>query len=319
MSAVRQTNQKSVLLTTSQQVEGDQYTITISNVKDIAAAPNTMAQAQKQFTALFKFEDDFESGTIGKWTPATSSNWSVVDDAGDKSLFISTLTPEKLLVDRIYTVMSFDADIKGFSTGTYRNVSVVFGYKDATNYYHMNFGGSTSSAYNGIYKVVNGTETKLSSPLAGLLTDVVQYHHIRVTWDAGLGDIRAYFDQSATPVCTAVDQTHTSGQVGVWSKTKQAYIDNVEVVARVRTDSFGLTAVRGQILAGNKDVAPHRYTGPNPVNSITEIRQLEQLQGAIIYDLSGRRVDIKETRHNGIYLLRAAGTTLLQKIVLMKQ
>ena len=42
---------KSVVITTSAQTEGNQYTLTVSGVKDASAAGNTMAQEQVQFTA----------------------------------------------------------------------------------------------------------------------------------------------------------------------------------------------------------------------------------------------------------------------------
>jgi hypothetical protein len=263
---------------------------------------------------MFKFEDDFESGNISKWTPSSSTNWQVVDDAGDKSLYIATTTPEKLMVNRTYTVMSFDVDIKGYGTSSYRNISIVFGYKDANNYYHMNFCGNASNAsYNGIFKVVNGTETRIATA-AALLTDATQYHHVRVTWNGTTGDIKVYFDQSNTPVVSINDKTQTSGQVGLWSKARQGYFDNVEVVARIRTDSFGSTAIRNpQSTIRNNILQPDIYIGPNPLYLGFGPAFLK---GTRIFGMSGQELTFNHINYNGIYIIK--GNDFLRKITVIK-
>jgi hypothetical protein len=296
-SAVRQAGQKSVVVTTSTQTEGTQYTMTISGVKDASVAKNTMTSTQKQFTALFKFEDNFESGNISQWTPSSSSVWSVVDDAGDKSLFINAAVPaERLLVNRTYNVMSFDADIKGFGTSVYRNLSIIIGSQDTSNYYHINFAGTATTSYNGIFKVVNKTETRLATG-AATLTETAAYHHIRVTWNGATGEIKAYFDQSGTPVFSIVDATFTSGKVGVWSKgSKQGYFDNVEVVGRIRTDSFG-TGINDQSI---RQIQKTNLSAPNPYFlSVSPVGP----KGARFFTMAGEEIAVNKIKRSGIYMM----------------
>jgi hypothetical protein len=311
-SAVRQVDQKSVIVTTSQMTESSQYTITISNVKDASTAHNNMTQTQKQFTAMYKFEDNFESGNISKWTPSTSSVWSVVDDAGDKSLFINAAVPaERLLVNRTYNVMSFDADIKGFGTSVYRNLSILIGLQDTSNYYHINFAGTATTSYNGIFKVVNKTETRLATG-AATLTETAQYHHIRVTWNGATGEIKAYFDQPGTPVFSITDATFTSGKVGVWSKgSKQGYFDNVEVVSYIRTDAWA-TGMNDRQL---KTPLVLGLGCPNPVT----LQQVHVLfannRDLALFDLKGLSVDGQKVSQTGIYLVTDRKSNVTRKVI----
>jgi hypothetical protein len=311
-SAVRQADLKSVIVTTSGQTEGNQYTITVGNVRDASAAHNTMTSTQKQFTAMFKFEDDFEAGNLAKWTPASSSVWSVTDDAGDKSLFINAAVPaERLLVNRTYGVLSFDADIKGYGASVYRNLSIIIGLQDTSNYYHINFAGAANTTYNGIFKVVNKVESRLATT-AALLTETAQYHHVRVTWNGATGEIKAYFDQSYTPAFSAVDTTYRSGTCGVWSKgSKQGYFDNVEVVARVRTDNFGQVGVQDETVRLSRDRTDLRLINPCRIADLTRIKDL------VILDLAGNRIQVNDLLIDGIYLVQTARRGQWQKLLVL--
>ena len=236
-SAVLQDNQYSVILTTTTQTENIQYTLSITGVKDASATGNVINPAQVQFTALYKFEDDFEAGNLNKWTPSTSNYWSIVDDEGDKALFISDgLNAELLLIDRIFNQITIDADIKGYGS-PYRNLSFIFGYQDTGNYYFVNFCGRSNSVLNGIFKVEKGTETKIAdNPDARL--DASTYHHIRILHDPSTGNITVYIDNTDNVYFNATDKTFSSGKVGLWTKGKQGYFDNIEIVQRLRDDPF---------------------------------------------------------------------------------
>jgi hypothetical protein len=290
--AVLQADQRSVMVTTTTQVDNQQYNLTVQHVQDRAATVNTMDQVQVQFTARAAFQDNFESGAYAQWTPSTSAGWSVVDDMGDKSLFIAAANAVRLRVDRTYGVMSFDADLRGTGTSGYRNLSIMFGFQDTSNYYHVNFCGNNSSgSYNGIFRVKNKVETKIGTGPAALLTDTTAYHHVRVTWDGASGEIKAYFDQSYTPVFSAVDTTYRSGSCGVWSKTRQGYFDNVEVLALVRTDAFGQTGIVPQARTP-EHALPAMAVYPNPARRIVIDAGRNGVHSIKVLDLWGVPVTI---------------------------
>jgi hypothetical protein len=201
-------------------------------------------------------------------------------------------------------------DVRGATNSSYRNASVVFGYQDANNYYHANFcGNSSNAAYNGIFKVTGGTETRIATGAASL-TDTTAYHHVRVTWDGATGVINAYFDVSSTPMFSVTDHTITSGQVGLWSKTKQGYFDNVEVVSRIRIDSFGSSGIRGphaMVNNLNSMVYPNPFIlGSNPA----------LLQGVKLFDAAGREVAASKIVKSGIYFVKEKDS--LRRIVIVK-
>jgi hypothetical protein len=203
----------------------------------------------------------------------------------------------------------------------------VFGYKDANNYYHMNFcGNSTNASYNGIFKVVSGTETRIATA-AALLTDATLYHHVRVTWDGATGDIKAYFDQSATPVCSVNDRTQTSGQVGLWSKARQGYFDNVEVVARIRTDNFGSPVGINQApalsLRTGWQVSPGPYASDlNALGAqlLGKTARLYDISGNLMWqwDRTGALGHGQNGLKSGMYFLACDGQPGLQRVAIIR-
>jgi hypothetical protein len=266
--------------------------------------------------------------------PAASSVWTVVDDAGDKALFIGTALPaERLLVNRTYNVLSFDADLKGYGASVYRNLSIIIGLQDTSNFYHINFAGSATTAYNGIFKVVNKVESRLATA-AALLTETTQYHHVRVTWNGATGEIDAYFDQSATPAFSAIDTTFRGGTCGVWSKgSKQGYFDNVEVVERIRTDSFSGVGINDRMISvSDRDQECRVY--PFPARDLVRITVPQPGMGLSILDINGHPVrtfmpqsqtmrwDTRDARGRkvqaGLYFIKMAGSTRLGNVLISR-
>jgi hypothetical protein len=224
--ATRQANQYTVLLTTSAQTAGNTYTLTVTGVQDPGG--RTCATLQKTYTAQAGFRDDFESGAMSKWVPSTSANWEVLDDGGDKSLHCRTNTAERLMAPVNFGTFTLTCDVKGEGTSVYRNNCVVFGYQDTSNYYYVQFAGSSTITYNGIFKVTNNVTTKVAGiGSAALLTETASYHAIKLTVDQNTGLSSVWFD--GNQVFTLMDNTYAGGQVGVWCKTKTGFFDNVRV------------------------------------------------------------------------------------------
>jgi hypothetical protein len=302
-----------VELATSGQTKDQQYTLTVSGVKDVNG--HAMAQVQETFKAIFKFRDDFESGNLSLWKPATSSHWQVQDDAGDKSAYINgNASAPVLRIGQSIGTFSIDCDIRGTGTSM-QNVCIIFGYQDAQNHYFVNFSAIDHLRLNGIFKMVNGVETKLTSN-SQFFTNKDSYVHLRVTRDAGSGEICVYFGSSASPVAQINDKTYTNGDTGIWSKASPAYFDNVEIVDYIRTDPFSsVTAVKSLVpvlLAGDPI-----WALPNPVSLSTLLQGLPGTKLSI-FRADGIAITPYDLRHDGLYLIRIGNQNTVSKVMILK-
>jgi chitodextrinase len=232
VSAVRDQNQYTVMVTTTAHTAGNSYTLTATSIQDLGS--RTSSSLQKTYTAQDGFFDDFEAGTTAKWTPSASANWEVLDDAGDKSLHCKTTTAERLLAPVNFNTFTLTCDLKGEGGSVYRTNCVIFGYQDTSNYYYVQFAGSSNTTYNGIFKVANNVTTKVAGTgSAALLTETANYHAVKMTVDQNTGSINVWFD--GNPAFALIDNTYHGGQAGVWCKTKTGFFDNVRVQRYIET------------------------------------------------------------------------------------
>jgi hypothetical protein len=332
VSAAREPNQYTVLVTTTAHTPGHSYTLTATGIQDLGG--RTSGSLQKTYTAQDGFFDDFESGTIARWTPSASANWEVAADAGDQALHCKTITAERLMAPVSFGTFTLTCALKGEGTSVYRNNCVVFGYQDTSNYYYVMFAGSSTATYNGIFKVANSIITKVAGTgSAALLTETANYHTTKLTVDQNTGTISVWFDGS--PVFTLVDNTYCGGQVGVWCKTKTGFFDNVRVQRYIET-AVGLPAAppvrslpeQSRTIA----LAPHPVNGTSvfsvPATSSGAERRLDIYspagvcvrrltvpvgQTAVVWD--GRDAHGQRTKP-GIYLVKCG--TIFQKSVLVQ-
>jgi hypothetical protein len=221
------------------------------------------------FDAVSLFSDNFEANNLAKWAAVSSANWEVISDAGDLSAHQKATAGEIMLIDQNYGTFSFDCDIKGEGTSTYRNAGIIFGYQDSTHFLFAEFCGSSTTGYNGIKRKSGTTLTKIAgNGSAATLTDVTTYHHIRVTRDLAAREIKCYFDDSSAPIFTSTFDSLKNGKVGLWANAKTAFFDNVEVVPYIRTDPF-LVGIR----TATAPAAPYRTSVvlQNPARSSVTI------------------------------------------------
>jgi hypothetical protein len=196
-----------------------------------------------------------------------------------------------------------------------QNVCIIFGYQNATNYYFVNFSAIDHLRLNGIFKVVNGTETKLTGN-SQQFTASASYIPIRITRDAGSGDISVYYGSSDNKIAQVTDRTFTSGDIGLWSKASPAYFDNVEIVDYVRTDPFSsVTDVESMV--------PVLLTGdpvwalPNPVSLSTLLQALPGTKLSI-FRADGIAIAPYDLRHDGLYLIRIGDQNTVSKVMILK-
>lgn len=176
---------------------------------------------------------DFESGAADGWTPNDSSGWRVVVDPTAGSWVYELVKPGPPGPVRAPFSRSILAgpDVGSFElTGRlrcatdpanpYRDMCVIFHYRDPTHFYYVHFAGRSDDLHNIIGLVDGADRVKINLEPAGAstfrLTDLA-WHAFKVTCDAGTGEIRAYLDDLATPILTARDLTLPRGLVGVGS------------------------------------------------------------------------------------------------------
>jgi len=175
--------------------------------------------------------DDFKNGKAAGWLPNFPDRWRVDREEG---VFVYQLiapgeqgkvrapTSWSLLKEFDLTSFIFTGRMKCKTDPSVdkRDMCVFFHFQDATHFYYVHFSASSDDVHN-VIAIVNGTDrTKINREPSGAsvfrLTDL-KFHDFKVTCDAATGEIKAYLDDMATPILTAVDKTLGHGRVGVGS------------------------------------------------------------------------------------------------------
>ena len=110
--------------------------------------------------------------------------------------------------------LTITVEAKTRTTGSTRDVCLIFGYVDETHFYYALVNGGSSGSK--IVKVNGSTITNIQAPatVAGKLTTAWQT--LRATHSA-TGDIAIYCDDMAAPVMTATDTAFPVGRSGFGS------------------------------------------------------------------------------------------------------
>jgi hypothetical protein len=123
------------------------------------------------------------------------------------------------------TNYTYKVDGRATSTSSrWDDFSVAFNYIDANNYYYASFNESSNSTTNGVFKVTNGTGTKVkdfSSTTAG-----GSFYTIKI--EKNQKTVNVYRGQ--TLMATVSDEAFKGGKVGVGSYNNDATFDNLSVV-----------------------------------------------------------------------------------------
>jgi len=219
------------------------YTVSVSNVEDRAATPNTIAAlSSKIFT--YRTADGFEDGNADGWTPnnanGTANRWEVVADEGDNAYFLNTTDYSNLSGKRLgeysllaaqYGDFTFTAQAKlgdAVGSNSHADYAVLFGFQDNDNYYYVLFNNDQGSTQ--VAKIENGNGVELVTAANDWLNDNF-YHAIKVS---RLGsEIKVYFDDNL--IMSASDSTFGAGQVGVGSYNDSAYFDDVSITGEAST------------------------------------------------------------------------------------
>ncbi len=234
-----------VSLTVSQLATDTFYTLSVSDIRDRAKTPNTIASlSSKDFT--YRIADGFEDGTADGWTPSDASRWTVEMDKGSMAYYLATssgspgggrLGEYSLLPGEYgdFTIMlraRLSDDVAANATADY---AVVFGFQgsdsshpqDSDSYYYMLFNNNPD--YNQLFKVVDGNRTLLATADSGDWLNDNAYHSIKINRTGST--ISVYFDD--TLILKTDDSSLGAGRVGVGSYNDSAYFDDVSVTGAI--------------------------------------------------------------------------------------
>jgi hypothetical protein len=119
-----------------------------------------------------------------------------------------------------HEVTDFQLDVKVRSTHPpygHRDVCLFFGYQSPTQFYYVHLGELMDPHCNQIFIVNNQPRTRISRTTSQGTPWDDDWHHVRIVHKTSTGQIAVYFDDLSSPVMTAIDQTFSSGLVGLGS------------------------------------------------------------------------------------------------------
>jgi hypothetical protein len=174
---------------------------------------------------------DFEAGSADGWVPDDPSHWRVVAD--DDSMIYELTAPgapgpvrapasRSLLAGHDVSSFAFSGRLRCHTDPStpVRDMCVIFHYQDPAHFCYVHFAGTSDDVHNIIGLVDGADRVKINAEPAGQsvfrLTDRA-WHRFKVTCDAGGGEIRAYLDDMAVPILTALRPALGHGLVGVGS------------------------------------------------------------------------------------------------------
>ena len=186
---------------------------------------------------------DFEDGHAQDWQPSFPDNWQVVD-LDDTKVYALTAPGERgevaaptsrsLLSGLDVTSFEFTGRFKCMADvdNPNRDLCVFFHYQDPTHFYYVHFSASSDERHN-IIGLVNGADRiKINDEPAGesvfRLTDQ-EWHFFKVTYDAEIGEMKAYIDDMRIPIVTAKESVLGHGLVGIGSYDDTGYFDDLKL------------------------------------------------------------------------------------------
>jgi hypothetical protein len=176
--------------------------------------------------------EDFSAGAAnfaavdGSWA-ASGGAYRVTAAGTAANSHLNTRALHRTAVDGDFTLEA-DASVAGTGSA-WNDFAVVFGYRDAGNYYYFSSNEGNDAGTSGLFRVVNGVSTELAdvaAPIAAGTTYAVRVER------AG-GQISAF--RNGQRVATASDSTFLSGQVGFGTKGDLATFDNLVVYGSAAT------------------------------------------------------------------------------------
>jgi hypothetical protein len=171
---------------------------------------------------------------------------------------------------------SFTLTVDGIATDTSSTVNdftVIFNWKDASNYYYASFNETDGTSgddvnTNGIFRVLNGTRTQIRdfTPLTTPGGSTAPLHAVRV--EKIRGTIRVFRDGELMGLVT--DTSHSGGKAGVGSFNDGGRFDNFLVQTHLVGEDFaGPANPITRVIGGTYSVSGGKEQLTNPATGLT--------------------------------------------------
>jgi hypothetical protein len=98
-----------------------------------------------------------------------------------------------------------------------RDLDLVVGYESPARFYYIHLSAITDDVHNGIFLVADADRRRIDSGKGVPRLKDQSWHRVQVMRDGSSGRIEVFFDNSRTPILSAVDTTIQTGRVGVGS------------------------------------------------------------------------------------------------------
>jgi enterochelin esterase-like enzyme len=172
-------------------------------------------------------EEDCSS--LSNFTPASGGTWSSTNGRCVLTKAITECDSPicNLLLHKSTVTGDYRLTVLGTaeaSSSSWDDFMVVFGYKDAKNYYFANFNESNNSTSNGIFKVVDGNVTQITDFSKTTLPNN-DLHEIEIRKEGNT----IIVNRSGTELGKATNVSFASGQVGLGTFNNNASFDELIV------------------------------------------------------------------------------------------
>ncbi len=186
------------------------------------------------------FRDDFTAGAK-EWESTDPKAWKITEIDGNPAYEIlggsqyepPFRSPLNIAIRRDGIVGDFIFTARVRTTREsydHRDMCVVFGYQNPSNFYYIHLGQRTDPHANQIFLVNEAPRVAISEKTTeGTPWVTGKWHDVKIVRTVASGRIEVYFDDMTTPTHLAHDKTFTWGRVGIGTFDDKGIWDDVEL------------------------------------------------------------------------------------------
>ncbi|HRQ87456.1 MAG TPA: hypothetical protein PLA50_01570, partial [Bacteroidia bacterium] len=186
------------------------------------------------------FRDDF-SGGADAWAPTDAKAWQITEVDGNPAYEIlggseyepPHRSPVNIAIRKDSIVGDFVLTARVQSkqdSRPHRDMCLVFGYQNPSNFYYVHLGQQTDPHANQIFLVNEAPRVAISEKANdGTPWETGKWHQVKIVRKVSTGLIEIYFDDMETPTHVAHDKTFAWGRVGIGTFDDMGLWDDVEL------------------------------------------------------------------------------------------